>query len=44
MERYGQHIGILGRDVRHELEDDELAEVVGGEGGEDFVGSAGGGG
>lgn len=33
---------MLGRDVRHELQDGELGDAVGGHGGEDLVGGCGG--
>ena len=35
-------VGVLGRDVRHELQGGELGDAVGGEGGEYLVGGGGG--
>jgi hypothetical protein len=35
-------VWVLGRDVRHELQDGELGDAVSGEGGEDLVGGGGG--
>ena len=34
----GDDVRVLGRDVRHELQDGELGDAVGGHGGEDLVG------
>ena len=42
MQRRGDDVRVLGRDVRHELQDGELGDAVGGHGGEDLVGGCGG--